>query len=69
MREAELRTMARLAAERVLASGVPFTFGPMSASERRVIHLALAGEEGLHTESIGEGNSRRLKVSRKPDKQ
>ena len=64
-REAELRVMAHHAAERVRATGVPFTFGPMTASERRVIHLALADDESLLTESVGEGNARRLKVSRK----
>jgi spoIIIJ-associated protein len=64
-REAELRTMAQLAAERVRSSRVPFTFAPMDASERRSIHLALANEEDLHTESVGEGNARRLKVSLK----
>ena len=64
-REAELRAMARLAAERVRATQVPFNFGPMEASERRVIHLALAEEVDLHTESVGEGNARRLKVSLK----
>src|SRR5919199_130488 len=64
-REAELRAMARLASERVRSTGVAFTFGPMHANERRVIHLALAGENDLHTESIGEGASRRLKVSLK----
>ena len=65
MREAELRAMARHAAERVRASGVPFTFGSMNANERRVIHLSLAHEDDLQTESVGEGNSRRLKVSLK----
>jgi spoIIIJ-associated protein len=65
-REAELRAMARHAAQRVRSSGVPFTFGPMNANERRVIHLALAAEEDLHTESVGEGTARRLKVSNKP---
>jgi spoIIIJ-associated protein len=64
-REAELRAMARLASERVRSTGVAFTFGPMHANERRVIHLALAGEDDLYTESIGEGASRRLKVSLK----
>ena len=63
MREAELRAMARHAAERVRASNVPFTFGPMNPNERRVIHLALADESDLHTESVGEGSARRLKVS------
>lgn len=65
-REAELRAMARHAAQRVRSSGVPFTFGPMNANERRVIHLTLATEEDLHTESVGEGSARRLKVSNKP---
>ena len=64
-REAELRAMARHAAERVRATSVPFTFGPMNANERRVIHLVLANDEDLHTESVGEGNARRLKVSLK----
>jgi spoIIIJ-associated protein len=65
-REAELRAMARHAAERVRSTGVPFTFGPMNPNERRVIHMSLATEEDLHTESVGEGNARRLKVTRKP---
>lgn len=64
-REAELRAMARHAAERVRATGGVFTFGPMISNERRVIHLVLAGEDDLHTESIGEGAARRLKVSLK----
>ena len=64
-REAELRAMARHAADRVRSTGVPFTFGPMNPNERRVIHTALATEEDLHTESVGEGNARRLKVTRK----
>jgi spoIIIJ-associated protein len=64
-REAELRAMARHAAQRVRTTGVAFTFGPMNSNERRVIHLALANEDDLHTESIGEGDARRLKVGLK----
>jgi spoIIIJ-associated protein len=65
MREAELRAMARHAAGRVRSGGAPFMFGPMNAKERRIIHLELAEDEGLFTESVGEGNARRLKVSLK----
>ncbi len=65
-REAELRAMARHAADRVRSTGVAFTFGPMNPNERRVIHLALAEEADLQTESVGEGTARRLKVSHKP---
>jgi spoIIIJ-associated protein len=64
-REAELRAMATHAAERVRSTGLSFTFGPMNASERRTIHLTLADSEDLHTESIGEGAERKLRVSLK----
>lgn len=67
-REAELRAMARHAADRVRTSKAPFTFGPMNSNERRVIHLVLADDEELQTESVGEGNARRLKVSLKPSR-
>jgi spoIIIJ-associated protein len=62
-RAAELRAMARHAATRVRSSGQPFLFGPMSPEERRAIHMCLAEEDDLKTESVGEGNRRRLQVS------
>jgi spoIIIJ-associated protein len=64
-REAELRAMANHAAERVRSSGTPFDFGPMTANERRLIHLTLADAEDLSTESVGEGAGRKLRVSLK----
>ena len=65
-REAELRAMAEHAARQVRSTSAAFVFGPMEPSERRVIHLSLSTEEDLITESIGEGNGRRLRVSLKP---
>lgn len=64
-REAELRAMAEHAARQVRTTSSAFVFGPMEPSERRVIHLSLAEEQDLETESIGEGNARRLRVSLK----
>ena len=64
-REAELRAMAKHAAERVRSSGAPFTFGPMTANERRIIHLTLGDDSDLFTESVGEGQARKLRVSLK----
>ena len=64
-RESELRAMADHAARQVRATSSPFVFGPMDASERRVIHLSLADEDDLVTESIGEGHARRLRVGLK----
>ena len=64
-REAELKVMARHAAEQVRKTNTAFTFGPMNAVERRVIHLTLADERDILTESVGEGSARRLKVAPK----
>jgi spoIIIJ-associated protein len=64
-REAELQAMANLAANRVRQTGLPFTFEPMSANERRIIHLTLADSADLATESIGEGSERKLRIVRK----
>jgi len=64
-REAELQAMANLAANRVRQTGLPFTFEPMSANERRIIHLTLADSADLFTESIGEGSERKLRIVRK----
>jgi spoIIIJ-associated protein len=64
-RELELRAMAEHAARQVRSTSAAFVFGPMEASERRVIHLSLANEADLVTESIGEGNGRRLRVALK----
>ncbi len=64
-REAELRAMALHAAGQVRSTGMAFTFGSMNANERRIIHLTLSENEDLHTESIGDGSERRLKVTLK----
>lgn len=64
-REAELQAMANLAANRVRQTGIAFTFEPMTANERRIIHLTLADSPDLSTESIGEGAERKLKISPK----
>jgi spoIIIJ-associated protein len=64
-RESELRAMAEHAARQVRSTSAAFIFGPMDASERRIIHLSLADEQDLVTESIGEGNGRRLRVALK----
>lgn len=62
IRKAELQAMARFAAQNVRKSGKPFTFGKLNSTERRVIHLTLAEEADLQSESIGEGRDRKLQV-------
>lgn len=64
-RRAELQAMARFAAQNVRKSGKPFTFGKLNSTERRLIHLTLANESDLATESVGEGRDRQLQVKLK----
>jgi spoIIIJ-associated protein len=61
-REKELRMMAEKAAERVRTSHVPFSFDPMSPNERRIVHLALAGDDSVRTESLGDGIDRKVTI-------
>jgi spoIIIJ-associated protein len=57
-RQQELRLAAQVAAERVLKSGMPYSFAPMSSRERRLIHLAFRDHGTLTTQSEGEGGRR-----------
>jgi spoIIIJ-associated protein len=57
-----LQVFARQMAEQVKARGMPFTLEPMSAYERRIIHLTLADHPDVITESTGQGESRRVVI-------
>jgi spoIIIJ-associated protein len=61
-RMAELRLIARTAAEKVRETKVPYKFNPMDSRERRIIHLSLAQDQGIHTESEGEGEYRKVVI-------
>jgi spoIIIJ-associated protein len=58
----ELELLARNAAEKTRLSGQSFRFQPMPPSERRIIHVTLAEEPGVRTESRGMGTSRHVIV-------
>ena len=58
-----LQALALGLAEQVRARGVPFTLEPMPPDERRVIHLALASEADITTNSIGEGEERKVVIA------
>ncbi len=62
MRVDELALAAQAAAEKVVRTGVKYEFGPMNSRERRVIHMALRNAAGVHTESQGEGQFRKVTV-------
>ena len=56
----KLEKMAKDLAQRVLETGEPVWILPMSAKDRRTVHMALAGMADLATKSRGDGSSRRL---------
>jgi spoIIIJ-associated protein len=62
LRAAELRLQAETAADKVLRTGVPYAFPPMNSRERRLLHMAFRGIEGVETASSGEGQDRFLAV-------
>lgn len=61
-RDERLRQVAQRAAARVKKAGMPVELEPMSAAERRVIHVALADDPAVESESTGEGRDRRVVV-------
>lgn len=61
-REAQLRALARKAGERVQETGRAVQLEPMTALERRWVHMELQGAPGLATESAGEEPERRVVV-------
>ena len=57
-----LQTLAQRIAEQVTANGESFTLEPMSAYERRIIHITLAKHSDVTTRSIGEGEARKVVI-------
>jgi spoIIIJ-associated protein len=61
-RERQLVEVATRAAEHVRETGQMLQLEPMTALERRWVHLALRDQEGIATQSIGEEPMRRVVV-------
>jgi len=53
-KDAELQRMARFVADRAKNSGAPQEMGPLNPYERRIVHLAIAEDPGVSSESIGD---------------
>ncbi len=58
-RASRLSERAQEWVQQVKSSGQPLDLPPMNAADRRTIHK-LAAEEGLSTESVGEGQDRHI---------
>ena len=57
-----LQALAWRVAEQVKVRGKSFALEPMPAYERRIIHLTLADNPDVITESIGEGEARKVVI-------
>jgi spoIIIJ-associated protein len=62
-REDQVRELAIRLAARVKRTGEQYTLDPMHAYERRVIHLTLADDPGVRTESSGKEPARRVVIN------
>jgi len=58
----EIKDRARMSAQRVRYFKKEVIMQPMSAYERRIIHVSLAEDPDIETESIGEGETRRVVI-------
>ncbi len=62
-RESQIVALAERMADRVRQTGSPITLEPMTPAERRIVHLALADDPDLVTNSVGEGENRKVVIS------
>ena len=62
-RKDKLRSLARSAAARAKRQHSRVSLPPMNAYERRLIHIALAEDDGVTTHSEGEEPSRRVVIT------
>jgi spoIIIJ-associated protein len=61
-----LESLASRMAQKALKQGGPVELSPMSAHDRRIVHMALAETEGVSTRSEGEGDMRHVVVVPEP---
>ncbi len=61
-RELALTRLAERMADKARQRGEPITLEPMSAYERRIIHMTLREASDVYTESTGEGKQRRVRI-------
>lgn len=62
-KDAELRQMARFMADKARSSGLPQEMGPLNPYERRIVHLAIAEDPTVTSESIGDAFMKTVIIS------
>ena len=62
-KDAELRQMAQFMAGKARSSGMPQEMGPLNPYERRIVHLAIAQDPDVTSESIGDAFMKTVIIS------
>jgi len=63
IREERLRSFAQQVADEVRRSGRAKSLEPLSPADRRIVHLTVADEPGVESESEGSGYLKRVRIS------
>jgi spoIIIJ-associated protein len=62
-KDAEIRQMAKYIAEKARTSGAPQEMGPLNPYERRIVHLTIAEDPSVSSESIGDAFMKTVIIS------
>jgi len=62
-KDAELRQLARFMMEKAKLSGAPQEMGPLNPYARRLVHLTVAEDSGMSSESIGDALMKTVIIS------
>lgn len=66
-REQQLRQLARRMAQQTIERGRSMSLEPMPPNERRIIHIELREHPEVYTESVGEGDRRKVTIFLRQD--
>ena len=61
-RKQSLTNLAKRVSQRVVKTGRSIDLEPMNARERRFVHMSLADNDSVYTESSGSGNDRKIVI-------
>ena len=64
-KDVELREMAKFLMDKVKASGSPQEIGPLNPYARRIVHLTVAEDTTLSSESVGDAFLKSVVISQK----
>ena len=62
-KEAELRQMAVFLGDKARETGLPQEIGPLNSYDRRIVHLAVAEDPSLASESVGDALLKTVVIS------